>query len=1812
MFKKSYKAIAIIFLIFCLTSAASPEVVTLHQEKIYEFKKANGPLVYELQANLVKNQSDYLMIEVESLTLRQDTQIYISLQGKIPLSQKDSDVVCSRYEYDVCLIPASQIKQYNLNSDDVKVIFTVSCQNDCSFELYASYENSLPLPINDEKILVAKEPNDLELQILIENTKTKPINTFILTAELLNPIEIEHYFSMSIMSEEDGKVIYEGNQLGYGPIKGVFEIRGDKICKETCSLHLLIDARKGSLIKINTYGYDKVREIDPFKIYYDQVEANSELVMKLDLNYFKEIEHINLNQKTINFQLVPKSGTCSLSVHPSQIQPQDQSSYMFKSEEENTQAIRIHYDQHKREDHVYWININTKKSRCVFSLKSDFVDNLNQQITINHPITGKASKEIPEEYKLTLLGNHSQAVKVILHGDNPYAELYIKLCSSQDECIVSQQDIQKKKGFFQISNPSSSQSKIVKFNHVPQNCPDYKDYKEVHDNFPACTYLIVIYSAQKDFEYTIEAISSSKYIQHVTLRENESIFDSVAESEDNLYRFQVFDNIDELKFVAKTLFGKITVSAFFSADGANVNLDNNQYPIQVSQWNEMSFKYPKIGFYYISVIGNTDSQYTITPVVERPEKRGEIHILKLKQDIPQQIMEQSGSKLSYFEISITNFEDQYPEIWFKIDQNTNEYQVFMTKDRDMFISGKYELFEWQFTKHFRTDLHLDSDTISTIQKKKLYLIVVPVHKDISQFYVIKYHFSFAYSILEYSKPAKGHISSQSSVLYKIPIFQPKNLQITKTVVNSRQNNIKIQIDFNEVFSGQASYFDEQSNDILSIPAETIEKGCQIQNSSFCFLYINLLSSKECDYQIQVDEQVEGTPIMAYDGYSNLLLVPDRISKPIQVCYVINKPETVVITTQNAKGLIICATIINSLSQFEMVDYPQQNACQYKSDDKQFYDHNYIKISKKDVEEFCKFSDPRNVCGLDISIFTRQDSDIQDKFRLSINSGIVELQKGKPVVGHAGQQGTEYFKYISNSEDPIKVHVLPLDSSDVDVFVVFGEENRPLPFKDYGWSLQPENYDDNILEINQPLKIQNGSLQGVYVIAVYSKFSYSRFQITVTQEILHVQELFQNSIYNYKISENSGLYFEYTPHPAETEFTIKVIPQYGKPKIAVNKMKLGLIEHKSLPDIVNGNYAFTNKYDAESEQLSVKILDCNECMYYIQIYSFNQNSKFTLQISATESQLMLYNQIYSYKFESQRKTQKLQYHSQEQGFLVINMEYGEAEAIFSQNGQDIFYKLLYFIEIPYAFGQDLQVSITCSECSFSVQTVKFYDLMTYKFGQLKYLALEHNQEFKMQFFFNPKQPEELLKLNLLVENLVSDEHTLLLYKPEVVIHYIEKRYDNFQVVAYQMHKFHESYSLSFKAKQGQYQIRLRWPVNPKYKDLQDKLFLKVFMTQNDSIFLQPSAHYSAHILGDSKIEIVQKKTISSELKEHETGLEVVFHICYGKLNSLGLVHYMNNKQETTRSILLTENPKNVYIYDSFEQEKEIFFELKTGKQETYFNVHSQKLQKGQISLYRKIQIPQDQIIFEVQDDKVNLFFEGVSIRSEYQIENVKPKIKYEVYLFKKVQDVQNQLCPQIDLLELDDGVEEKTSEAKKESGLYITSYISEQFNQNQTMSFDKKKILEDRDLANFYFTVQANVEYNNQEAKLMYNIERVYSVDAPIYSEQNDTFNYILYLIIAGSAVTIVILVILVRRKMKYGLLPETNEVQLEQVVQQEVSHMKAPNHVISPNQSIHIDKNLEVLDQENMKPSSIASINPSSKVSINNTQRGSNKQIINS
>lgn len=43
-------------------------------------------------------------------------------------------------------------------------------------------------------------------------------------------------------------------------------------------------------------------------------------------------------------------------------------------------------------------------------------------------------------------------------------------------------------------------------------------------------------------------------------------------------------------------------------------------------------------------------------------------------------------------------------------------------------------------------------------------------------------------------------------------------------------------------------------------------------------------------------------------------------------------------------------------------------------------------------------------------------------------------------GHGEIQNIEYFRYVSRSEDPISIHVLPLDSSNLDVYVVFGEEN----------------------------------------------------------------------------------------------------------------------------------------------------------------------------------------------------------------------------------------------------------------------------------------------------------------------------------------------------------------------------------------------------------------------------------------------------------------------------------------------------------------------------------------------------------------------------------------------------------------------------------------------------------------------------------------------------------------------------------------------------------------------------------------------------
>lgn len=79
------------------------------------------------------------------------------------------------------------------------------------------------------------------------------------------------------------------------------------------------------------------------------------------------------------------------------------------------------------------------------------------------------------------MGNHYQKVKTILHSDNPLTELFVKICNKEDDCTISSKDIFKKTGFYEYSGNSSAQSKVVKFNHDPTKCPEYRTYKDVHD-----------------------------------------------------------------------------------------------------------------------------------------------------------------------------------------------------------------------------------------------------------------------------------------------------------------------------------------------------------------------------------------------------------------------------------------------------------------------------------------------------------------------------------------------------------------------------------------------------------------------------------------------------------------------------------------------------------------------------------------------------------------------------------------------------------------------------------------------------------------------------------------------------------------------------------------------------------------------------------------------------------------------------------------------------------------------------------------------------------------------------------------------------------------------------------------------------------------------------------------------------------------------------------------------------------------------------------------------------------------------------------
>lgn len=75
-----------------LVFSCKSEIVKLplDEQKIYEYTHLNGPIIFEISANLESAKADYLIVDVESLTPRMDVVVYGSFSGTPPLKIEDN------------------------------------------------------------------------------------------------------------------------------------------------------------------------------------------------------------------------------------------------------------------------------------------------------------------------------------------------------------------------------------------------------------------------------------------------------------------------------------------------------------------------------------------------------------------------------------------------------------------------------------------------------------------------------------------------------------------------------------------------------------------------------------------------------------------------------------------------------------------------------------------------------------------------------------------------------------------------------------------------------------------------------------------------------------------------------------------------------------------------------------------------------------------------------------------------------------------------------------------------------------------------------------------------------------------------------------------------------------------------------------------------------------------------------------------------------------------------------------------------------------------------------------------------------------------------------------------------------------------------------------------------------------------------------------------------------------------------------------------------------------------------------------------
>lgn len=916
-------------------------------------------------------------------------------------------------------------------------------------------------------------------------------------------------------------------------------------------------------------------------------------------------------------------------------------------------------------------------------------------------------------------------VTVTLNTETGNPDLYLKMCilsetdtdwrTAREErlkCLVSLEDVHSRysktpgnANLFYFSDNVGNKD-VITFLHDSEKCFQQNQDMTRPFAFNKCMYVIAVHGNcnwQNESQFSLVATHIQ---QHIILIEGNPQRVRSDLGNLNYFKFTLFDenDIDSIIFHVTEISGR--VSTYISR--------KNRYPsekdydkMSYSHWGGLKYQLSDLkndsiktlaGTYYITVVGDTASTFSLLVSVNRQnkKKKAQIQTIKLAEGVPQYYSFIANTNEKHYFIFKTSFSNLTSNVMIHLTPLRGDLRLYVLNTHMSELSYPTpESYHFLLESNENSLLIKYSDN-NWSRKAKYVILVEPVSNDTGNLFefVLQYSTSESMKSLSSHNPLKEVVKNDSYAFYRCEAHRGDESIEISINIHTYNPSYKVMLQVFFSFKSSNPFPDEKNNEFNTTVQNNIwilvENSDLTTNCPYLF-QDNLNYSKQCVFYMSIRSFEIDAPEIIY----SINTKRNFIQKPITVNYhylTDNLPKSIHYNPLSPEPLFFIykledinrtlhisaftqefyygsnfylyadiKTLSNNMTAQSLNElFPKGNTSKITADS--MWHHSVSITVHKTLLNSLDCSQIDNRCVLFITILLKNESHLSyynpsanSSITIQVTRKLLLLTPGVPYKGLVAENEIKYFRLdiVNEEKTNVLISVTPLNDGDPDLIVNKGVNKEWPELYQYDFASKNTNADQlSISHTRDENNLDNNS----YVIGVYGKANCS-FVLTATYGDFHLVNIYSGNPTGFTLKAKEKVYFLFKNY-VQADFRVIFSKEYGDYLFAMTTLQDNEDFIEKLPDFKKKNYFWSNLVDSKDQDhifiRNDSINFCKNCSYII-VVEAEKESSLTVLISNGNTTIFL-QQAKSLKdfVTSNRVNSYVSYFYEESSKVIVNI------------------------------------------------------------------------------------------------------------------------------------------------------------------------------------------------------------------------------------------------------------------------------------------------------------------------------------------------------------------------------------------------------------------------------------------------------------------------------------------------------------------------------------------------------------------------------